>query len=267
MEEQITGLRAAVAVCADHVAAAGLDAAVPTCPRWTTRTLLAHQGMVHRWAAANLRGEESHPPDWNAEGRRVADPVAWLQEGAEELIATIRSVPDDVAAMTFLKDAPAARLFWARRQCHETTIHAVDALAARLGRFPTPEDTTITDAVALDGIDEVLTGFIPRGTSRFEGVDPVRVAIQPTGSHRAWTVLIQGGAATTSRKELATAETAATVGASVPARTQGPVAEARLEGSPVALYLTLWNRTTDDVVTDPAGFLPMWRDRVRVRWS
>src|SRR5262249_1316002 len=42
----------ALALAADK---AGLDADVPTCPRWTVRHLLGHIGMVHRWAASHVR--------------------------------------------------------------------------------------------------------------------------------------------------------------------------------------------------------------------
>src|SRR5690606_9152767 len=91
------------------------------------------------------------------------------------------------------------RLFWARRQCHETTIHAVDALAACLGRFPRAEEAEVSDVVALDGIDEILTGFVPRGTTRFDGVDPVQVWVEPIGHDRRWSTLIQDGGATTTR--------------------------------------------------------------------
>lgn len=250
VEEHLSGLRAAAAAFTSAAAAAGLETKVPTAPAWTVRALLAHQGMVHRWARAALRGEPSHPPSWNAEGKAVQDPVGWLSEGVEALVSTIEAVPDDVRAMVFLKDAPAPRLFWARRQCHETTIHAVDALAARLGRPPAAGETVIEDAVALDGIDEVLTGFITRGSSRFAGVGPVRVHVQPTGVDRGWSVLISDGTAVTTR-------------------VQSPAAtgEVVLAGSPVALYLALWNRTTPDAVEDSAGFLETWRTRVRVRWS
>ena len=63
----------------------------------------------------------------------------------------------------FLADAPSPRCFWARRQCHETTIHAVDALSASLGRYPVAADASwIGTELALDGIDELLTGFLPR---------------------------------------------------------------------------------------------------------
>jgi hypothetical protein len=72
------------------------------------------------------------------EGREVADPVGWLRDGAEALAGTIREVPDDVRATVFLKDAPPPRVFWTRRQCHETTIHAVDALVGGAGSRSTP---------------------------------------------------------------------------------------------------------------------------------
>lgn len=131
--EHVADLRSAVVALAGSAGEAGLDAAVPTCPTWTVRKLLAHQGMVHRWARATLLGQQCSPPRWNAEGQEVADPIGWFLEGADALSATIESVPDDVRATVFLKDAPAPRLFWARRQCHETTIHAVDALVGGAG--------------------------------------------------------------------------------------------------------------------------------------
>lgn len=270
VEEHLAGLRAAVDAFAADVGAAGLEARVPTAPAWTVRKLIAHLGMVHRWAGANLRGEPSHPPTWNAEGQATDDPVGWLLEGAEALRATLAEAPDDVTARVFLKDAPAPRVFWARRQCHETTIHAVDARAARLGGLPSPADTTIADAVALDGIDEVLTGFITRGSTRFSGVDPVRLHVTPTGHDREWSVLIRDGAATTTR----TGPGAANAARTGPGDAAGDEdaagdneTEAVLSGSPVRLYLALWNRTGADAVEDPTGFLEVWRDRVRVRWG
>jgi len=267
VEEQVAGLRAAVDAFAADAAAAGLESKVPTAPAWTVRKLLAHQGMVHRWARATLLGEDNHPPSWNAEGQTVEDPVGWLVDGAEALVATLEAVPGDVRAMVFLKDAPPPRLFWARRQCHETTIHAVDALAARLGRHPSPGDTRILDDVALDGIDEVLTGFITRGSSRFTGVDPVRVQVAPTGHDRGWSVLIRDGAAETTRTSgpgTAADDADGVEGVDDVEDVDGVT----LSGSAVGLYLALWNRADSTAVEDPAGFLDdVWRDRVRVRWS
>ncbi|WP_238329540.1 maleylpyruvate isomerase family mycothiol-dependent enzyme [Ornithinimicrobium humiphilum] len=248
VDEHLEGLRAAVDAFADAASAAGPDADVPTCPRWTVRSLVAHQGMVHRWARANLRGEECHPPSWNAEGQEVDDPVSWLREGAAALEETLRAVPDDVQADVFLKDAPRPRFFWARRQCHETTIHAADAVAARLGRAPAPDDVPwIEEAVALDGIDEMLTGFVTRGRSRFAGVGPLDVTLR--AADRSWTVQVaEDGAVSTTR--------------------DGEELGSPIAGSPVGLYLAVWNRAAPGSVDDPDGVLDqVWRSHAKVRWS
>ena len=133
VEEHLAGLDAAVDRMAVWARSAGPDAPVPTCPGWTVRDLLAHQGMVHRWATAVVRGEDPAGVDdaaLEAEGLAAADPVGWLLDGAAPLVDALHSAPDDLAVMTFLKEAPPARAFWARRQCHETTVHALDALSA-----------------------------------------------------------------------------------------------------------------------------------------
>lgn len=251
VEDQLAGLQAAVAALQREAADAGLDALVPTCPRWSVRDLVAHVGMVHRWARANLRGEACDPSLWNAEGHQVADPVDWLGQGADDLVATLATTADDVRATVFLRDAPAPRLFWARRQCHESTVHAVDALAARLGRPPSAQDVGwLDEAVALDGIDELLTGFVTRGRSRFAGAGPLRFAVRPDGHDRSWTVEVcEDGAVSTVR--------------------DGPGSESleTLAGPAPALYLALWNRAPADGLRDSLPVLPTWRTRARVRWS
>jgi uncharacterized protein (TIGR03083 family) len=250
VEEHVAGLQAAVEAFAAAAEAAGPEAPVPTCRGWSVRLLLAHQGMVHRWARANLLGHDCHPPTWNAEGQQVDDPVAWLAEGAAELVATLETVPDDVRAMVFLKDAPAPRVFWARRQCHETTIHAVDALAAHLGRHPTPEEARwVDDAVALDGVDELLTGFVTRGRSRFAGTGPLAFVVQPEKGGRSWVVEIDAdGSVRTTRER---------------GRPGLPI----VAGTATGLYLALWNRAAPGCVDDPGGVLGVWRRHARVRWS
>ena len=157
----LEGLRVAIVAMVRYADGAGLGAPVPTTPDWTVRRLVAHQGMVHRWAAAVVTGAEQTPQRWEREGRDSLDPLEWLRDGAIEVIAAICSAPEDLDALVFLVDAPPPRRFWARRQCHETTIHAVDALSAALGRYPVAADAAwIGSELALDGIDELLTGFI-----------------------------------------------------------------------------------------------------------
>ena len=90
--------------------------------------------------------------------------------------------------VVFLNDAPGPRAFWARRQCHETTIHSVDALAAALGRYPTSADTAIDPAVAVDGIDELLAGFMTRNKSRLRSESPMVVGVVAEESPTGWLV-------------------------------------------------------------------------------
>ena len=54
----LEGLRTALVAFVRYADRAGLRGGVPTCPDWTVRNLIAHQGMVHRWAAAIVRGEK-----------------------------------------------------------------------------------------------------------------------------------------------------------------------------------------------------------------
>ena len=161
LDDHLAALVRSGAALGEAAAAAGLEAKVPTCPAWDVTDLLVHQGMVHRWAAANLRGEPDHDTAASlAQGRAAASLLDWYTQGLAALVDTVQAAAEDAKAMVFLKDAPPPRRFWARRQAHETTIHSVDAVAAALGRWPTAADVTIDPVLAADGIDELLTGFI-----------------------------------------------------------------------------------------------------------
>src|SRR5690242_15704929 len=181
LDDHLAGLVRAGGALRDAAATAGLDAKVPTCPAWTVAKLVAHQGMVHRWAAANLRGERDYDTSAaQAEGMASADPLDWFARGLAALVDTVRATPDDMKAMVFLKDAPPPRRFWARRQAHETTIHGVDAVGAVHGRWPTASEVDIDAALAADGIDELLTGFITRGKGKLHAAEPYTVLVRTT---------------------------------------------------------------------------------------
>src|SRR5690606_25525586 len=160
-EQYLAIVDESAAALAARAAQAGLEAPVPTCPRWTVADLLAHQGMVHRWAASNLRLDGARVPNKTQILRELPaeELIDWLTVGAQELLAKLGVVDRDVAAMVFLHDAPSPLEFWARRQAHDTTIHAVDALAAALGRPPTADEAAVPEDAARDGLDELLTGF------------------------------------------------------------------------------------------------------------
>lgn len=249
----------AAAALAFAAAAAGLDAAVPTCPRWRVADLLAHQGLVHRWATSHVEGHDGRGPD----GRELPTRTAYLREiapdrlldwfaaGAAGLVDALRAAPADLRAMTFLREAPPPRLFWARRQTHETTVHAVDALAARLGRTPTTAEAVealgLTPDVALDGLDELLRGFITRGAARVRRDEPYTVAVRPSDADVGWLLHVDESVTT----EVVTG--------------RAPEADVTLSGTAAALHLGLWNRGDVQAAGLP-GFLAAWRAKQRVRW-
>jgi uncharacterized protein (TIGR03083 family) len=242
--EYLEGIRGALAAFIDYAHRAGLDAPVPTTPEWNLRQLISHQGMVHRWAIANLRAETPDVAAYEAEGLKAADPVTWLHDGGLRLIKTLQEAPEELDALVFLNNAPPARQFWARRQCHETTIHSVDALAASLGRMPRAEDTEITREVALDGVDELLRGFHTRDKSGLRSEASMRFGIRATDVDRSWVVHVSN---------------------KPPVVEQGSHenADVVLEAPAEVLYLALWNRT--DELTTPG--VEMWRHLARVTWS
>ena len=248
---------------ATDAAAAGPGAPVPTCPRWTTTDLVRHQGMVHRWAAAHLQGLKGNRPEVIAKEARTSAPedfdalLGWLADGAAALVAAAEAAPDDLTAMRFLADPPPARQFWARRQAHETTIHRVDALAARSGRVPTVDDIAALDivpALASDGIDELLTGFLPRGSSRLRLDRAAVLSVRPDDAPLRWTVHVSAGPPVTRRWS-----------ATDPPETPDAV----VSGSSVGLYVGLWNRGGDLAYSGGAAseVASAWRRAVRVRWS
>jgi uncharacterized protein (TIGR03083 family) len=134
------------------LASAGPDVDVPSCPGWTLGDLVAHHGGIHRWArAAVLEGHGRHDPGPAPSGDAL---LAWYQRGAADLLATLRTTDPEAACWTLWPPAVAA--FWRRRQCLEAVVHAWDAEAA-VGR-----PRALDPDLAADGIDEVVSGFLPR---------------------------------------------------------------------------------------------------------
>ena len=116
---------------ADAAEQAGLDARVPSCPKWAATDLLEHIGTVHRWALANTKrspgdpflpttelGLEVPPGPERASGSGMARP-----RSSRRSIA--RPMPQPGHG-----PAPNTIAFWQRRQAHETAMHRVDAQLA-----------------------------------------------------------------------------------------------------------------------------------------
>jgi uncharacterized protein (TIGR03083 family) len=243
----LDGLHDAVTAFVAYAGRAGLEAPVPTCPDWTVLDLVAHQGMVHRWAAALLRGERPSDEEvaaYEASGRDSEHPLDWLGAGASALAEAVNGAPEEVEALVFLNDAPPARGFWARRQCHETTIHAVDALAASLGRPPRAEEVWIDPELAGDGIDELLAGFLTRPRSPLRCDEEGLLLVRPDDLDDWWEVAMGPRPAVTTRHSAG----------DVPPDD----ADWELDGVAVELYLRLWNRTHPP---------EEWRRLTAVTWS
>lgn len=254
IEDHVAGIEAALERMAQWAGEAGPEARVPTCPGWTVRDLLAHQGMVHRWATAVVRGVPRADIDSRAieaEGRAAGDQLAWLREGAADLLETLRAAPEDFETPTFLTKAPPAKLFWVRRQDHELTMHALDALAAREGRRPTSDDAWFGAEHALDGLDELLVGFWQR---------PTKGPRAPEG--RPYSALV---AADSGERWLLDVGTDLVRTHHLAADEAGPdSATAVLSGPAVDLYLALWNR--GGRVDDPALLVRRWQEGGAIIW-
>ncbi|MFZ1410554.1 MAG: maleylpyruvate isomerase family mycothiol-dependent enzyme [Micropruina sp.] len=196
------GIGNATAVIRNNAARAGLNAPVPTCPGWSVTDLLAHQGMVHRWAAAMIRGV-ALPAVFDslteAEGRRSGDLLDWVDEGMVSLLNALAPGAQRAELTFFLPGAATPLAGWARRECHETTIHALDAMSACLGRAPRADELWFPSALAVDGIDELLMGFLPGPRTRLRYPRPARITVSPSDRPEGWTILTGPEHATASR--------------------------------------------------------------------
>ena len=243
VEQHLAGLEAAADRLAGWATEAGPGATVPSCPGWSVADLVAHQGRVHRWALAALSGADLRTVGIDDQEGPDGDAVEWLRAGATELLDVLRTAPDDLVAPTFLREAPPARLFWARRQHHETAVHALDALAAREGRMPSAADAWFGADVARDGIDELLVGFWPRRGRGPRSEDGAYPAVVATAEGDRW--WLEVGPDSVRTRLLGRHE-------------PDPAPDAvRLSGPALEVHLALWNR--GGAPADPDGLLDRWR--------
>ena len=230
---------------------AGLDAPVPTCPGWTVRDLVLHLGEVHRWATAAITSGATKlgevPGDSLGPLPEPADTIDWFCRGAIALRETLDSADPSFEYAAFLADPAAPRVrFWARRQAMETSVHRVDAESA-LGRC-----TALSPEVALDGIDEFLTGFLPRSRTPLRTDAARTLLIAPDYSEQRWTVTISNEMPVTVREAGAAADADCVV--------SGPASD---------IYLAMWNRCSLDglQITGDRSVIDLLRDSVQVRWG
>ncbi|MFE6308030.1 maleylpyruvate isomerase family mycothiol-dependent enzyme [Nocardiopsis sp. NPDC057823] len=244
----IDALAAEGRLLAEAAERAGLDAPVPTCPGWTVRDLLAHTGRVHRWAASHVAsGNGGPPPQAAPDGHLPQDArlLAWFREGHAALVATLTGAAPDTECFAFLP-APSPLAFWARRQCHETTVHRIDAQSALRPPANAP-DPAVAPEVAADGVDELLMGFLARPGNRPASDPPLTLAVRSTDTGHAWTA-------------------AMTPQGSSPTRGDTDAPDAVLAAPAAELYPVLWNRAEPGpgALAGDRRALKAWRGSARV---
>ncbi|MFF7361222.1 maleylpyruvate isomerase family mycothiol-dependent enzyme [Streptomyces sp. NPDC008125] len=246
MSEQITQLSAEGRLLAAAAERAGMDALLPTCPGWRVRDLLRHTGMVHRWATAFVA--EGHTEYVGDEGEPDLDTsqlLAWFADGHRRLVATLEAAPRDLACWTFMP-AASGSAFWARRQLHETTIHRVDAESALGAPY-----SRVGTACALDGIDELLTGFHARAKSRVRTEAPRVLRVHAVDADAAWTVRLSAEPPRAVRDD---------------GRESG--ADCVVSGSAESLYLALWNRLplSSAALEGDEALARLWTEKSAITW-
>lgn len=245
-EDYGEGIGSAATVLRANATATGLEAPVPTCPGWTVGDLVLHQAIVHRWTTDTLLGVPDRRREHETAGRAAHDLLTWADDAATAMLDALSKAEQDLDVYFFLRNAPRPREAWARRQCHETTIHAVDAMTVRLGRPPRSRETWFGATLAADGIDELIRGMVEGHKTALRSPVPMRLAVVADDTGDAWTLEVTDGPALTSRGV---------------ADLDG--VDATLSGQAVGLYLALWNRG-DEVRCDGADVLPLWRSTVAI---
>ena len=133
-----------------------LDRPVEACPEWTVGDLVGHLGGVYSWTTSVIAASGGRP-----DGERALPPsepdllIRWFLEQRDRLVDSFSSHEPDEPAWTFVRKEPANVGWWYRRQAQETALHAWDVDHAGGSAGPIAAD------LAADGVDEVLTQFLP----------------------------------------------------------------------------------------------------------
>lgn len=135
------------------VAAMDLTAAVPTCPAWTVEDLVRHVANLYVNVVVRRLRMPEDVPEQDLTGEA---PLTALDRCYAAMIGefAVRD-PRDKVGRTPVETV----YFWIRRMAHETAIHRIDVeLALAQTIAPIPQD------LAVDGVDEMLTGFLAQVT-------------------------------------------------------------------------------------------------------
>ena len=127
---------------------------VPSCPDWTTKDLAKHMAHVYLGQAFVVEtGSQAENKEHLAPYPRTKDYLEFMGWGYEAITKALDINRPERPTWSWHHSDNSVD-FWFRRMAHETVIHRIDAELA-VGAV-----TPIDEALALDGVDEVLD-FLP----------------------------------------------------------------------------------------------------------
>lgn len=207
-----------------------------TCPGWTVDELVNHLAIVLSRMQVRIETNADVDPSTMPSGPPIGMPsYEWLAVSYRALKETLLAHDMDDPAWNWTGENQ--RVSWyLRRLAHELAIHLVDLDAAS----PTPsrpETLGIDPLLAADGLDELVTVFLPsRARSTPQPVEqPRRLTFIPTdGVGRPWSIELN-------HQGLRAVDLEGSPDATV-------------SGSSIELYLFGWNRPTTglSITGDPA---------------
>ncbi len=220
LDAEVARLRAA--------AARDLTAPVPTCPAWTVEDLVRHVANFY----LNVVVRRLHMPTEVPRVELGADALAALDRGYTAAVRDLAGRRPDEHVGRLPHETVS---YWIRRTAHETAIHRVDAeLAVACPVVPMPRD------LAIDGIDEMLVGFLGEITRRFPEEFAAHLhdwagdVLAVSAADAAWWITVRPDGAEVFRGD--------------PGRIPDQATRARVQGEPAALLYWLYNRAGDDQV-------------------
>ena len=150
------------------------DAAVPSCPGWDNRMLARHIGRI--WLYVSQQARTTEQLESNGAPAEGEDPLVWAADGLTAVLLTLTETDPAAEAWNWARSEPNTAAFWFRRMAQETAMHRWDADSA------TGDPLPIAGWLAADGIDEVMTMWLPRrrgqakedivGTAHLHAFDP-----------------------------------------------------------------------------------------------
>jgi uncharacterized protein (TIGR03083 family) len=232
--DYLTSIRGEAKALAEVARHGPRDAPIAGCPDWDVDKLVVHVGRIHRWVTAAIDAGGDNPGKLPPGPDDLASLPEWLVAGADTLCDRLGALDPSATVWNFA-GAPPTPEFWRRRQALETTVHRWDGEAAVGAAAP------IDPALAVEGIDEILTVFAPL---RLAGAAPLELGgslhLHTTDAEGEWTITAPGGVLEVDHGH-----------AKGDAAIRGPASE---------LYLMLWRRIS------PAGLERFGDDAVLDRW-